>query len=87
MLRTGLVERSPKAPRREGPIRLADALSGGWVLQPDHEVGLTKAQKEAVWDYQAAQERLKLDAGKPPEDLQLAKARALLLEAVKGSSR
>jgi carboxyl-terminal processing protease len=84
ILRTGLVERPESALRSQKPIRLADALAGGWVLQPDHEVALPRPQKEAILEHQAAQDRVQIDTNKkPPEDAQLAKALAVLREALK----
>src|SRR5262249_18150284 len=84
VLRTGLVERPASARRSERPVLLADALAGGWLLQPDHEVALTRPQKEALVEYHGAQDRIQIDPGrKMPDDPQLAKALAVLREALK----
>ncbi len=85
MLRSGIVERPEKAVPRDRPIRLADALAGGWSLRPDHQVTMTRQQKEAVAEHHAIQDRLQTDGGKAPDDPQLAKARAVLLDALKAA--
>ena len=57
-----------------------------WPVKPDHEVVLNEAQRKTIHDWLTAKQMPELSAGttdKPPEDLQLAKAMALLREALK----
>jgi carboxyl-terminal processing protease len=84
MLRTGTVERT--APPPEGPVLLTE--DRGWRLIPDHEVLLTRKQKEALVEWHVEQERTLEDkGGKMPEDPQLNQAIAVLRKAIEASGK
>jgi carboxyl-terminal processing protease len=87
MLPTAVAERAkPTA----GPVLELDRPAGTWIEKPDHEVGLSAKQREAVTQWEREQDLPDPPAGamtKPPEDPQLAKALELLRAKLKAKEK
>jgi C-terminal processing protease CtpA/Prc len=85
-LRTGIVER-PSLSRTHGVLDVTEETAGHrGMVKSDHEVNLDRSQRAAVLKWQQDQQSPEPPAGasdKPPQDPQLAKALAVLQEALR----